>query len=317
MDYSLLAISAAYILDLIFGDPHWQWHPVRFIGRLIGFLEERLNIDGFNLRLAGIILVIVVVAVTISCAWGILKLAGLIHPLFYYFVLTLCIYFGLSVKSLAVEVNKVRDALVSKDITSARQRLSMIVGRDTVNLDEREITRAAVETVAESITDGIIAPLFYCFLAGPCLMWLYKAVNTLDSMVGYQNKRFKEFGWASAKLDGLMNFVPSRITSLLIIISGLALGKYKYTFNSIKWAGRYFFSRAQDNSQLTEAVMAGAIGVQIGGVNFYESVPAVKPFIGEEINPLSIKHINESIRISYLCSALMMLAVITFPIPTS
>lgn len=304
-NYSILAIFTAYILDLILGDPQWQWHPVRFIGRLTEFLEEKLNTGRFNRRLAGIALIIIVISLTISCVWVILRLAGFIHPVFYYFVLTLCIYFGLSVKSLAVEANKVTNALIGKDIPEARQKLSMIVGRDTANLEKTEIIRATVETVAESITDGITAPIFYCFLGGPCLMWAYKAVNTLDSMVGYQNKRFKEFGWASAKLDGLMNFLPSRISSVLIAVSSLIFGKY--TFNSIKWAVRYFLKGTRDNSQLIEATMAGAIGIQLGGINFYNSVPAVKPYIGDALHLLEIKYIKESIRISYLCSALMML----------
>jgi len=141
-------------------------------------------------------------------------------------------------------------------------------------------------------------------------MWAYKAVNTLDSMVGYQNKRFKEFGWASAKLDGLMNFLPSRISSILISISSLIFRKY--TFNSIKWAIRYFFSGTQNNSQLTEATMAGAIGIQLGGVNFYNSIPALRPYIGNAIHPLEIKYIKETIKIGYSCSALMMLVGIAF-----
>lgn len=306
MNYSTLPIFIAYILDLIFGDPQWQWHPVRFIGRLIEYLEERLNTGRLNRRLTGIILVVTVVSATAFYLWGILKLASSIHSALYWLVLTLSIYFGLSVKALAVEANKVKCALSGRDITGARQKLSMIVGRDTLNMEEPEIIRAAVETVAESITDGITAPLFYCFLGGPCLMWIYKAVNTLDSMVGYQNKRFKEFGWSSAKLDGLMNFLPGRITSFLIAVSSLFLGKY--TFNSVKWSVRYFFSGIRDNSRLAEAAMAGAIGVRLGGANFYNSAPMVTPFIGDEMHPLSIEHIETSIRISYFSSALMVFA---------
>ncbi len=305
MNYKLLSIISAYFLDLILGDPQWQWHPVRFIGKLIGYLESRLNTDKINKRLSGIVLIIIVVGLTVFFIWAALRLANFCHPILYYLLSTLFIYFGLSVKALAVEAGRVRSALMHKDIEEARKKLSLIVGRDTERLGEPQIIRATVETVAEGVMDGIIAPLCYCFLGGPVLMWAYKAVNTLDSMVGYRSEKFREFGWASAKLDGLMNFIPSRITSLLINISSLCFGRY--AFNSVKWAGKYFFKGLEYNSQLTEAAMAGAIGVQLGGVNFYKSISVFKPYIGDDFHPLEIKHIQESIKISYLCSLHTML----------
>lgn len=309
MNYKLLTILIAYLLDLILGDPQWQWHPVRLIGRLINRLEYKLNINKFNRKFSGVLLVIVVVGLTVFCIWGILRLANFIHPLFYYILCTLFIYFALSVKALAVEANKVEVPLINKNIEVARNNLSMIVGRDTESLDEPRIIRATIETVAESIMDGIVAPMFYCFLGGPILVWVYKAVNTLDSMVGYRSANLKEFGLASAKLDGLMNFIPAKITSFLISLSSLCYRKY--IFNSIKWGYRYFFKGPEYNSQLTEAAMAGVLGVQLGGINFYKSVPVVKSLIGENLQPLGIKYIRESTKISYLCSALMMLAGIS------
>lgn len=305
MNYQLSTILIAYLLDLILGDPQWQWHPVRLIGRLINRLESKLNINKFNRKFSGVLLVIVVVGLTVFCIWGILKLANFIHPIFYYILCTLSIYFALSVKALAVEANKVEVALMNKNIEEARNNLSLIVGRDTESLDEPGIVRATIETVAESIMDGIVAPMFYCFLGGPILVWVYKAVNTLDSMVGYRSANLKEFGLASAKIDGLMNFIPAKITSFLISLSSLCYRKY--IFNSIKWGYRYFFKGPEYNSQLTEAAMAGVLGVQLGGINFYKSIPALKSLIGENLQPLEIKYIQESTKISYLCSALMML----------
>jgi len=310
MTYELLSILVAYILDLILGDPQWHWHPVRLIGRLIEALEVKLNTNkAYNKVFFGIILVITVVGTTAFCVWGILKLAKSIHQIFYFIISILSIYFALSIKALAVEVNKVRKALINKDIQEARKNLSMIVGRDTDRLSEKEIIRASVETVAEGIMDGMIAPLFYVFLGGPVLMWIYKAINTLDSMVGYRSERFIKFGKASAKLDEIMNFIPARITCFLISVSSWFYRKDG--LSSLKWGLRDFFKGLEKNSQITESAMAGALGVQLGGVNYYPSITVSKPLIGDNLYSLDIKHIQESTKISYLCSILMMFAGIS------
>lgn len=298
----IIPIVSGYLLDLIFGDPQVAWHPTRIIGRIIEKLEKRLNVSSINKKFAGIVLVILVVGVTIFFVWGILKLSMLIRPAFYYIVSALLIYFAVSVKALAIETDKVRLALINKNIQEARNNLSMIVGRDTEALEASEIVRATVETVAESIMDGIIAPLFYAFLGGPVLVWAYKAINTLDSMVGYRSERFIEFGKPAARLDGLVNFIPARITSLLISISSWCYKKDG--FGSLVWGIRYFFKGIGDNSIATEAAMAGALGIQLGGLNYYNSIPILKPYIGKNIYPLEIKHIKESIHIAYLCSIL-------------
>lgn len=298
-------ILIGYILDLLFGDPQWFWHPTRIIGRLIEKLEKSLNRNDINKRFAGVILLILMVGFVIFCVWGILRLAKFIHPIFYYIFLVLFIYFVISVKALGLEANKVYKALKNKDIQQARKELSMIVARDTDKLDEAEIIRATVETVAESIMDGIIAPLFYIFLGGPILAWGYKAINTLDSMVGYRSERFIDFGMASAKLDGWLNFIPARITCFFIFVSPWC---YRRNWrNSIKWLLKYFLKGPKYNSEATEATMAGALGVRLGGLNFYNSIPIQKPAIGDNLYPLEIKHIKESMRIAYLSSVLFML----------
>lgn len=314
MNYSLYAIPAAYLLDLAFGDPAWRWHPVRIIGRIIERLEKKLNtMTDSSARtkvFAGAILVILVVGLAALCVYASLKLAKLIHPIFHYIIFTLLIYFGLSVKDLAVEVNKVKMALADGDIPRSRKQLARIVGRDTQTLDEPEIVRASVETVAESAMDGIVAPLFYCFLGGPALMWVYKAINTLDSMVGHRNRRFIEFGRVSAKLDAMMNFIPARLTSFLIGVSSGFCGKD--FAGAFKWGFRYFSSGPEANSRLPEAAMAGALGVRLGGTNYYQGVAFSGPLFGDNRFPLNMKHIGESIRIAYICSGLAVILGITF-----
>ena len=208
--------------------------------------------------------------VSILCVWGILELAKLIHPIMYHVISVLFIYFALSIKDLGVQADKVRKALTNKNIEKAKKCLSMIVARDTDKLEKRELIRATVETVAESIMDGIVAPLFYVFLGGPILVWVYKAINTLDSMVGYRSERFIEFGSASAKLDGLVNLIPAKITCLFISISSLCLRRDWP--RSFKWGWKYLFKSPENNSEATEAAMAGALKIQLGGLNFYNSI---------------------------------------------
>jgi adenosylcobinamide-phosphate synthase len=310
VNYELLIIPLAYILDLVFGDPQWYWHPVRLIGRLIERLENKLNTGRMNRIFCGVVLVILVVGLTVLGIGGILKLARLINPFLFYIVSALFIYFSLSIRAMAAEAVKIYRNLESGDIQKARDNLSMIVGRDTAGLDEQEIIRATVETVAESAMDGIIAPLFYAFLGGPVMAWVYKAINTLDSMVGHRNERFKEFGYVSAKLDALLNFIPSKITCFLISISILCCGKR--WVSSLKETGKYLLSGAKKNSDAVEAAMAGGLGVQLGGTNFYDSVVVEKPFIGQAVEPLGIEHIRQSAMIAYVSSALMLITGVIF-----
>lgn len=298
-------LFSAYILDLILGDPQWKWHPVRLVGKLIENTEQRLNVERFNKKRSGVFLAVITVASVVFCAAGILKIAGLMHPFLEYIVSVTLIYFALSIKSLHIEARKVYKALEKGNPPEARKNLSMIVARDTRVMNNSEIIRASVETIAESAMDGIVAPLFYALIGGPILVWGYKAVNTLDSMVGYRNERFIEFGSFSAKLDAIANFVPAKITCLLI--GGSACLCRKKAVSSFKWTWSYFLKGPEENSQAVEAAMAGALGVQLGGLNFYNSTAVFKPFIGDNIYPLDIKHIKEGIKIVYITSFLFLL----------
>lgn len=304
MSYYLFIIPAAYVLDLLLGDPQTIWHPVRLIGRLIEELEKRLNNEHYNRKIAGMVLVVLTTVTVMIAVWGLLRLSAMVHLYLFYGVSILLVYYSLSIRALADEAGKIRRNLENGDMDQARNDLSMIVGRDTQNLDEPEIIRATVETVAESTMDGIIAPLFYVFLGGPVLVWFYKTVNTLDSMVGYQNERFKEFGWASAKLDSLLNLIPAKITSFLINVSMFFYGKN--WLNSMRWTAKYIFAGPASNGDTAEASMAGGLGVRLGGINFYDSQAVRKPFIGDAFEPLSIEHIHQSIVVSYASSIWML-----------
>lgn len=310
MTLKLTAIFTAYVLDLIIGDPYFRWHPVRLIGRLIAKSEIILNRGNVNKRLYGLFLLISVLFVSAFASFCLLRLSALLHPVVYFIVYTLLIYFAISVKCLAKEAGYVYKALDKNDLSLARKRLSMIVARDSGKLDEPQIIRAAVETVAESTMDGIISPLFYAFLGGPVLAWVYKAANTLDSMVGYKNERFSEFGNASAALDGILNFIPSKITCFVISSASLFCAKFRMR----QWREffKYLFTGKDYNSEATEAVMASVLGVRLGGVNFYDSAAVEKKLIGENIYPLKKEHIKESIRIAYVSSALFVVFGVIF-----
>lgn len=305
---------AAYILDLIFGDPQWRWHPVRLIGRFAEMLESKLNpgwkvgATGRSPLLGGVVLVVLVVGATclpVGMACGRPFVGdGHARPL----LAVLLIYFSLSIKALAVEAGKVYKDLKSGDIQKARDDLSMIVGRDTEGLSETEIIRASVETVAESTMDGIVAPMFYASLGGPILVWAYKAINTLDSIVGHKNERFAEFGAAAAMLDRIMNFIPAKITCILICVSSFCCRRD--WLNAFKQWLKYLFRGFVVNSESTEAVMAGGLGIRLGGTNYYGSQSVHKPFIGVDFQPLVVEHIRQSVQIAYVSSALMLILIV-------
>jgi adenosylcobinamide-phosphate synthase len=298
-------VTLAYFLDLLLGDPRVRWHPVRGIGRLVLFWERVLYDREGDRKFLGILLLLLTSITALTVTTGLLWLGRAVHPYVNYGVSVVLIYFALSVKDLAVEADQVRKALEEKDVLRARENLSLIVGRDTANLEEPEIVRAAVETVAESTMDGIVAPLFYAFLGGPLLAWFYKTVNTLDSMVGYENDRYRDFGWASAKLDAWLNLIPAKITALLIGAAMIVLRKRWRS--SFRWTGRFFFSGPSGNGDITEAAMAGGLGVRLGGRNVYAGKVVDNAFLGEAVEPLKPGHIRVAVRTAYIVSGLTVL----------
>ncbi|MFQ5957266.1 MAG: adenosylcobinamide-phosphate synthase CbiB [Candidatus Brocadiales bacterium] len=301
LEAAILPLLLAFIIDLTIGDPHRIPHPVRAIGKAIEWAESPLRLLPSE-RLAGIILTIsIVLATYVSSSW-LLTMSIYQGLLLNFIVATVMLYFTISVKSLVDEARSVASALESGDIVKARQRLSGIVGRDTKDLDEPQIVRACIETVAENTVDGVISPIFYASLGGPAAAMAYKAVNTLDSMVGYRNERYLKFGWSSARLDDLANYIPARISSRLIAISSYICGQqFKECVYVAVRDGRKHHSI---NSGIPEAAFAGALGVQLGGPSTYGGAPSVKPLLGNPEKSLTIERIKEATKMAYVTSFL-------------
>jgi len=299
-------LISAVLLDLLLGDPRWLPHPVVGIGRMISILEKVLRRLVKSDRLGGILLLITVVGLTAAIALLIVKGASALHPYLGFAASTWLSYTCLAARSLHAESKLVADRLIAGDLAGARRNLSRIVGRDTDDLTEPEIWRALVETVAENTSDGVIAPLFYLMLGGPVLGLAYKAVNTLDSMVGYKNERYLHFGWASARFDDLANWLPARLTGLLMVaVAPLAGLSGRYSFRMMLRDGR---NHSSPNSGIPEAATAGALGVQLGGVNSYFGTIVEKPTIGDPLRELSHVSYRGAIRLMYGTAILMLVA---------
>lgn len=298
MDTAYIIISA-YIMDLLFGDPEWRWHPVRLIGRLISFFEK-IFYGLENKRETGQLAVLLVVGISYALSFSVINLFYWINYLAGAFITVFLIYVCLSIKDLKDESMRVYDALSKNDIAAARKNTAMIVGRDTENLDEKEITRATVETIAESTVDGVISPLFFAFLGGASLCIAYKAVNTLDSMLGQRNTKYKDFGWASAKLDELLNYIPARISGILFFIAGVILRRNaSLIFKNVILKRGFIIGQS---SRIPEAAMAELLGIQLGGVNYYQGASVSVPFMGNDKNQLTIETIKKANRLMYFVS---------------
>ncbi len=291
-------LLAAFGLDVALGDPRWLPHPVRGFGAVVTWLEagwRRTSAAG-RPRMSGVLFTLTAVCFAGTVVWLSLQLAScwswLTGAVTVYWIYSLLV-----VRSLDLESWAVIDELERHGITSARRRLAMIVGRDTGNLEEREVLRGVVETMAENLNDAIVAPLFYFALAGPIGMVVYKAANTLDSMTGYRNERYRQFGWASARLDDALNLVPARLTAILVAVTALLLRLDASRALATVWRDARF--QPSPNAGYPEAAMAGALGVQLGGLNFYGGQPGPKPLIGEPIVPLSVQVYPRARRVLY------------------
>lgn len=301
----LLQIAVAYALDIAIGDPQWSCHPVRLIGRFIGSIEIVLQRFPIPERMSGILLTIIIVLGTYLLTYAVMSIGKRWCSPYEIILGAVIVYSTISIKSLADEAKKVMISLRENDLIKARQALSQIVGRDTAHLDEEQIVRACVETVAEGSVDGIVSPLFYSFVGGPTVAMAYRAVNTLDSMVGYKNEKYIRFGWASARLDDVANYIPARICTVLIPTASFLCG---YGFqNSLRVAFRDGRKHESPNSGIPEAAIAGALKVQLGGPSIYQGEVVEKPFIGDVQNQLTIKSIDSAVRIMYVTSMLFLI----------
>lgn len=299
---NILSIYIGYVMDLIIGDPYSFPHPVRYIGKLIKTTENKIRKiakTDKSLKIGGFVLWFVTVGITYLVTYLTVKLSSFV-PGGFLIANSILIYTTLATKCLKDEAVKIYKVLKSKDIEKSRIQLSYIVGRDTTSLDEGEIIRATVETVAENTVDGIIAPMFYAFIGGAPLAMAYKAINTLDSTVGYKNEKYMNLGFASAKIDDIANYIPARISVLLMTIGSLILGyDYKSCF---KISIRDRKNHKSPNCAYPEGAVAGALGVQLGGTNIYFGKEVYKPTIGDKIRKIEIEDIVRTNKIMYATS---------------
>ena len=314
MCYHIFAFIAGFVLDLLIGDPHFIPHPVRLIGSLISFCDKRLNCDaGYNISekklnlikyKRGMLLAFTVIFATfaisviiIVAAYSINLYAGLIAEA----VMTWQI---LATKCLRVESMRVYDALRTDGVDAGRRSVSMIVGRDTSVLDAAGVTRAAVETIAENTSDGVIAPMLYTAIGGPVLGFVYKAVNTMDSMLGYKNDKYMYFGRFAARLDDVVNFIPARISAYLMIAAAFIGGRQFDGKNAYRIFKRDRFNHASPNSAQTESVCAGALRVQLAGDAVYFGKLVKKKYIGDGLREIEYEDIKRANRLMYITAFL-------------
>lgn len=291
IDIILPTLILAVSLDFIFGDPRSFPHPVRFLGRFARYLEKvtrpRINPP----LLAGGLTAFIIYGVSFIIPWTLVELSRMVSNILAIIIGAIIIYTTIALKDLLGHASAVEKALRSGDITLAREKVAMMVGRDTFNLNEEEIVRATVESVAENMVDGVTAPLFYAVFFGPAAAMLYRAVNTLDSLFGYRNERYLYFGRVSARVDDIANFIPARITSPLVAVSALILKLGSRS--AIKIWLRDGRKHPSPNSGLSEASCAGALKVRLGGLNYYKGIPSEKPYLGDAILPLNVDSIKQ------------------------
>lgn len=290
----IISCTLAFWLDRLIGDPPKLPHPIIWIGNWISFATKKWN-HGKQRIAKGFMLTLSTLLLTGSIVFALSYVAYQIHWGVYLIVQTVFMTIALAQKSLKQAALDVYTPLVSGDLQEARKKLSWIVGRDTEHLDEANITRGVIETVSENTSDGITAPLFYGFLFGATGMWVYKAINTLDSMVGYQNERFAQFGYCSAKLDDIVNWLPSRITGFLIVTCTNNETSYTYRERLQAWL-QDAKKHPSPNSGYLEAATAYQFGIQLGGLNYYEGVASHRAEMGYSTKPLQAQDIQKTIR---------------------
>ena len=314
MCYHIFAFIAGFVLDLLIGDPHFIPHPVRLIGSLISFLDKRLNCDAgyyiYEKKLnlikykRGMLLAFTVIFATFAMSVIIIVAAYSINLYAGVIVEAVMTWQILATKCLRVESMRVYDALRTDGVDAGRKAVSMIVGRDTSVLDAAGVTRAAVETIAENTSDGVIAPMLYTAIGGPVLGFVYKAVNTMDSMLGYKNDKYMYFGRFAARLDDVVNFIPARISAYLMIAAAFIGGRQFDGKNAYRIFKRDRFNHASPNSAQTESVCAGALRVQLAGDAVYFGKLVKKKYIGDGLREIEYEDIKRANRLMYITAFL-------------
>ena len=302
---TILAWCVAWLLDFIIGDPQNWPHPVRWIGNLISAVQRvvrRYCHSDRALRIGGAVMWIVVVGLTWAVSWGVLALAHSIHPWLGWVVEVWMIFAVLAGRCLANAAQDVERPLRAGNLAASREKLSWIVGRDTSQLQPQQINRGVVETVAENTVDGIIALLFFLLLGGAPLAMAYKAVNTLDSMVGYKHEKYRAIGMVSARLDDVANYIPARLSWLLLGAAAFLCRQDGARALQIGWRDRY--NHSSPNCAWSEASVAGALGIRLGGPNDYFGERVEKPWIGDAQRDISVDDISHTIRLMWVASTL-------------
>ncbi|MEC0180420.1 adenosylcobinamide-phosphate synthase CbiB [Paenibacillus peoriae] len=300
-----LIIMAAYFLDRLIGDPRWLPHPVIGMGHAISGLEKAIRCQVSSdrgLKRAGLLLPLVVAGGSFALAWALLRLLAWVHPWLSIGAEIILIATTIASKGLKEAGMAVYRQLQAGDLPAARRELGMIVGRDTQQLDEPEIVRGTVETVAENIVDAIISPLFYALIGGAPLALAYRAVNTLDSMVGYKNEKYLHLGWASARLDDVANYIPARLTAVMLVAAAwMFRHDAARSWRTVKRDARLHPS---PNSGFPESAVAGALGIRLGGYNVYHGVRSFRAYMGEGVRPLESEDIRHTIRLMFAVSSM-------------
>ena len=324
INYHMIAFFMGFLLDLVLGDPYYLPHPIRLIGKLIEGAEKVLR--GMGIRgkdskedsngrafRQGIGLVLIVIISVVAITFFLLFMAYWLHPVLGVVVECIMTYQILAVKCLKVESMKVYQCLKNGNLEQARKAVSMIVGRDTEHLDEEGVAKAAIETVAENTSDGVIAPMLYLAVGGPVLGFLYKAVNTMDSMIGYKNEKYLYFGRSAAKLDDFVNFFPARISACLMITASFLAGRQFSGKGAWTIYKRDRKKHTSPNSAQTEAVCAGALSIRLAGDASYFGKIVKKPYIGEAVRGVEYEDIKRANHLMYitawLCEVLCLLVM--------
>lgn len=339
MNLTAWDVIAAFVLDLCIGDPHTFPHPVRWIGKLISAMERILyperpctvngieeqsfsnkknciknykeeNYHRLSLIFRGIILVFVVLLATLLCSYSLISFAFSLSSLVGHGLLIWLIYTTIATRSLHMETTKVVHYIQTGNLNEARRSLSLVVSRDTHNLDEQDVMRSAIETLSENISDGVFAPFFYLALGGPIGALLYKAVNTMDSMIGYKTDRYRYFGWCAARLDDVLNYIPARLTAGLIMISAWILRLQ--AGNVWRIVLRDAHKVSSPNAGFPQAAMAGAIGVRLGGRLSYFGKVVNKPHLGDPIRPTDLDAYQKGVKVLYCVAVLSCFLAVVF-----
>ncbi|MCL4496193.1 MAG: adenosylcobinamide-phosphate synthase CbiB [Firmicutes bacterium] len=290
-------ILLGVVMDILFSDPPWRYHPVRLIGHVINAFESlsrRFARSPLQLRIAGVMLVTAVLLGVSALVTALLVVAHIFSIWAFRILIVLLTYWGVAIRGLAEAAIAIYRPLAQGHWEEARLYLSMIVGRETEKLDPAEIIRGTIESVAENTCDSIVAPLFFTFLAGPAGLWLYKAANTMDSMIGYNNPQYHDLGWAAAKVDDILNWIPARISGVAIAVAAILDGRFHQSYEMMRKDGR---RHPSPNSGISEAAMAGALDVQLGGFNTYHGVVSLRPKIGQSNGPMTVPMIIHAVSI--------------------